>query len=77
MADNAAILDPYFDGCNFIPEELRRIYDILKNVTKKIIIEAVAFPREEWEITFEERLEMISYLTRRTKELQTHLESQL
>ncbi len=75
--DSPATLDTYFKDCNFTDDELKQIYDILNNVTKPAIVEAVAFPRADWGITFEERLGMINYLIARKKDLQNHLKSKL
>lgn len=75
--DSPAMLDPFFDQCCFLQDELNKIYDILISVTEKEIIRAVSCPRTEWGITFEEKLGMINYLTKRKQELQDHLESKL
>lgn len=75
--DLSAILDPYFNQCHFLADELNIVYDILNNVTEEAIVQAVAFPRYEWGITSEEKLGMINYLKKRKKELQNHLEFKL
>ena len=53
------------------------MYSILNNVTERDIIQAVAFPRYEWGITFKERLGMINYLKDRKQELQNYLKLKL
>jgi hypothetical protein len=75
--DSPATLDSYFDHCNFTEDELKKVYNILKNITEQTIAQVVAFPREDWGITFKERLGMINYLTKRQRELQNHLKSRL
>ena len=71
------ILDSKFRDCNFTSDELKVVYDILNKVTDETIVRVVAFPREDWGITFAERLAMINYLIRRKEELQHHLKSRL
>ena len=75
--DSSAILDTYFDQCDFSIDELNIVYDILNNVTEEMIVRAVASARSEWGITLEEKLGMINYLENRKKELQNHLKSKL
>lgn len=75
--DLPATLDIYFENCNFADDELKYIYDILNNVTDQAIVKAVAFPREDWGITFAERLGMINYLINRKTDLQNHLKYRL
>ncbi|MGL6344710.1 MAG: HipA family kinase [Waterburya sp.] len=75
--DLPATLDSYFEDCHFTENEFKKVYDILNNVTKTTIVQVVASPRKDWGISFEERLGMINYLTKRQQELQDHLKSRL
>ena len=70
-------LDSYFDRCCFTVNEFNLVYGILNNVTEEVIVQAVAFPRLEWGITYKEKLGMINYLKSRKKELLNHLRSKL
>ena len=75
--DTPAQLDSYFDKCNFSPEDFKNIYELLNNITTKMIVRAVSFPRKEWGITFEEKLEMINYLVKRQEDLKSSIKSRL
>ena len=75
--DTFAVLDSEFENCNFTDDELKIVYDILNEVTDSTIVQVVAFPREDWGITFAERWAMINYLIERKGELQHHLKFRL
>ena len=75
--DTSAVLDSNFENCNFTDDELNVIYDILNEVKDSTIVQAVAFPKEDWGITFAERWGMINYLIKRKQELQHHLKFRL
>lgn len=66
-----AQLDPYFADCHFTLAELKQGRKALEQVTEKKLIQAVASPPDQWQLTIEERIALVEYLAKRKQELLT------
>jgi len=55
--------------CSLEELEIEQALEALQGVTEEKIIEAVASPPKEWELTIEERIALVEYLITRQQQL--------
>lgn len=57
--------------CQFTPAERAEGRKALEQLTHKDLVAAVATPPDQWQITIEERVELVEYLANRQQALLT------